>query len=179
MRSEATLRRIHAEEWQAYREIRLEALRTDPLAFGSTFEREAAFPSETWQERVRNGALADRRATFVAEGGPGRFAGIATVIPKDEGFEVVAMWVRPRLRGRGLGGRLLDAAIAWVESSFPTARIVLGVNPSQDAAVRLYQSRGFSFTGVDEPSFYHPGTVVRQMARTARPPPSGSARIRA
>ncbi len=170
MRSDLRIRRIRAEEWQAYREIRLDALRTDPLAFGSTLERETAFPPETWQERVRSGALADRRATFVAESGMARLVGIATVIPKADAFEVVAMWVHPDTRGRGLGGALLDAALAWVESSSPTARIVLGVNPSQEAAVRLYQSRGFSFTGAEEPSVLHPGTTVREMARPARTP---------
>ncbi len=177
MSPEIALRRIRAEEWEAYRGVRLEALRTDPLAFGSTLEREAALPPETWQERVRNGALADRRATFVAEDGSGRFVGIATVIDRADRFEVVGMWVHPNARGQGLGGRLLDATLAWVESSFPSAQVVLGVNPAQEAVVRLYRSRGFSFTGVDDPSVYHPGTVVRQMVRgTSGEPPDASRR---
>ena len=37
---------------QLYRSIRLRALEADPDAFGSNLEREAAFDTSMWQQRV-------------------------------------------------------------------------------------------------------------------------------
>ncbi len=46
------VRRIGADEWSAFREVRLAALAESPAAFGSTLEREIAFDDDVWQERV-------------------------------------------------------------------------------------------------------------------------------
>ncbi|KAK8090086.1 hypothetical protein PG997_005047 [Apiospora hydei] len=45
-----------------YKPFRLAALKQDPEAFGSTYAREAAFPDETWLQRLSN----PRIKTFVA-----------------------------------------------------------------------------------------------------------------
>ncbi|KAI0717563.1 hypothetical protein C8T65DRAFT_640982 [Cerioporus squamosus] len=45
-----------------YRELRLAALRTDPSAYSSTYEREAAFDEEAWRARVAGSGM----VTFVA-----------------------------------------------------------------------------------------------------------------
>jgi ribosomal protein S18 acetylase RimI-like enzyme len=46
-----------------------------------------------------------------------------------------------------MAARLLDTAIAWVGEVAPRAPIRLDVTPKQEAAVRLYRSRGFEITG--------------------------------
>ena len=46
------IRRLNSSEGVAYREIRLEALRGSPEAFGSTHEAESARPLEHFSERV-------------------------------------------------------------------------------------------------------------------------------
>lgn len=48
------IRRLAPSESAAYREIRLEALRCRPEAFGSTFDVESARPFEQFTERVMN-----------------------------------------------------------------------------------------------------------------------------
>lgn len=46
--------KLDPKDWEKYKKIRLEALQENPEAFGSSYEKEIAFPDETWQERCGN-----------------------------------------------------------------------------------------------------------------------------
>lgn len=61
-----TVRRFRADEWRAYRALRLRALADSPDAFGSTLEREAAFPDGDWRTRLADGASAPDALPLVA-----------------------------------------------------------------------------------------------------------------
>ena len=45
----ATVRRVTPEDAAALRELRLRALKTDPVAVASSYEDEAGWPDERWQ----------------------------------------------------------------------------------------------------------------------------------
>lgn len=57
------------------------------------------------------------------------------------------MIVRPEKRGKGLGGKLLQAAIDQAIRE-GCLRITLLTDRSNDAAIRFYQSRGFGMSGM-------------------------------
>src|SRR5262245_31242987 len=69
------IRRIRADEGLALRTLRLAALADSPMAYGSTFAREDAYPDAVWHERRgrRGGQQCrdDRRRTRGALGGHG------------------------------------------------------------------------------------------------------------
>ena len=67
------VRRILASDWDRFRTVRLRALGSDPRAFGSTLERELAYPPNRWQEWATAAAEGFDSATFLAEA-PGRAA---------------------------------------------------------------------------------------------------------
>ena len=46
------LKRINPQMAALYRQVRLAALKSDPLSFGSTYEREAHFPEDEWVRRA-------------------------------------------------------------------------------------------------------------------------------
>jgi hypothetical protein len=48
----ALVRATTTTDWQALREIRLQALRDAPDAFASTYAREAAFGEDEWHRRA-------------------------------------------------------------------------------------------------------------------------------
>lgn len=163
------MRRILREEWATLRGLRLEALRSDPLAFGGTLEQEAAFPEERWRSRAEIGAESPGQATLVAVlPGEDRWLGMAIVVEEPHGRSLYGMWVRPDARQHGVGGLLLDRAIAWSGGGRPESEVRLEVNPQQTAAVRLYRSRGFEFTDRSRPLEHTAGAVVREMVRPAR-----------
>jgi RimJ/RimL family protein N-acetyltransferase len=67
----------------------------------------------------------------------------------DLGMFVDASW-----RGKGVGSRLLETAVAWARSTGAN-KIVLGVFPDNDAAIALYTKAGFVREG------YHPRHLRR------------------
>jgi GNAT superfamily N-acetyltransferase len=164
----AVIRRLRPDEWSAFRDLRLAALRSDPLAFGSTYEREAGYPEDRWKGWTAGGALGAREATFFAESASSEIVGMAGVFPEAEQFHVWGMWVRPESRGQGLGRRLMSAIVRWVESGFPDADLLLQVNPEQAPALNLYRASGFGYTGDESPLGHHPPAVVREMIRPGR-----------
>ena len=57
--------------------------------------------------------------------------------------ELVSMYVRSALRGHGIGGSLLDGFASWARQR-GAARLHVTAYAANEAAVRLYRSRGFS-----------------------------------
>jgi ribosomal protein S18 acetylase RimI-like enzyme len=166
------VRRLRADEWDAYRDLRLKALASDPLAFGSTLAREQEFPESVWRDRARGGADGEERSTWVAVSTEGALVGLVGALEEDGRFVIVSMWLEPAHRGQGVGGRMLDAVLTWIRASHPDSPVELEVNPRLEAAVRLYESRGFRFTGTSEPLGHTPGEITRWMVRSpaeARP----------
>ncbi|HET6296925.1 MAG TPA: GNAT family N-acetyltransferase [Kribbella sp.] len=57
--------------------------------------------------------------------------------------ELVSMYVAAPLRGAGVGGRLVDGFVTWARDRGAT-RLQVDAYASNEAALGLYQSRGFS-----------------------------------
>lgn len=158
------IRRIRVEDAQAARDLRLRALKNDPLAFGSNFARESQFPEEIWLERATQGASSDSMATFLACEGD-NLVGIV-VVRRDfaDRFGVYSVWVAPEARQQHVGLSLLTALEAWARDH--GARILhLLVMESALAAQRLYQRAGFVFDGRIEAS-PHPDVVEHGMIKS-------------
>jgi len=162
-RGGALVRRVREDEWEAARDLRLLALKTDPMAFGSTLERETAFPEELWRTRTGDGASSVSSSTWVAEDPEHRLVGMGSIVEIEGTLHVFAMWVDPEFRGRGVGGEILDAGLEWARANHPRRRLILEVNPTQSPAMALYQSRGFRFTGISRPIGHSPGVDVKEM----------------
>jgi ribosomal protein S18 acetylase RimI-like enzyme len=170
MMKQFVVRRVRSTDVAAFRDLRLRSLATDPMAFGSTLARETAYDDEQWADRVRSSIDSSDEGVWVAEEEAGRLVGMIGAFTKDGVRHVYGMWVEPARRGSGVGGQLLDTLIAWVGSTGGPRTILLSVNPSQEAAVRLYRRRGFRPTGVVEPLGHTPGAVVHGMRRDGPSP---------
>ncbi|WP_133983989.1 GNAT family N-acetyltransferase [Kribbella voronezhensis] len=57
--------------------------------------------------------------------------------------ELVSMYVRPELRGQGVGGQLVDSFAEWARSR-GAASLQVTAYAANAAALALYQSRGFA-----------------------------------
>jgi GNAT superfamily N-acetyltransferase len=108
---------IRAEDAAAYRELRLEALRTHPEAFGADYEESQARPIERWQQQVRDDAGSDMSIIYVAEAG-GALVGMIGIY-RDSGAKmwhratIWGVYLRPAWRGAGVIDALIAACIGW------------------------------------------------------------------
>jgi GNAT superfamily N-acetyltransferase len=155
------VRETVAADWQALRDIRLEALRDAPAAFGSTYEREARRGEAHWHKRIARGG------TFLAflpdASGP---AGLIGGYPEDPvTVELVSMYVRPSARGRGVGEALVAAVIDWAAERQATT-VHLWVTETNAPARALYERCGFTLTGEDQPLPSDPSLGEVAMSRT-------------
>lgn len=130
------------DRWREYKVLRLTALRTDPIAFGSTFEETLAYPDELWQER-----LLGQTSTILFAEREGRLVGTAAVLLGIEedaaAAQIVGVFVEPEHRGQGIARRLLEELLARLADRPEFARILLHVTETQAAATALYRSLEF------------------------------------
>jgi GNAT superfamily N-acetyltransferase len=140
------VRETAAADWQALRDIRLEALRNAPEAFGSTYEREVHRPEARWHEWIARGGMF---LAFVPEiSAP---AGLAGGYQEDpDAVELVSMYVRSQARGRGVGEALVAAVARWAEAKGAKS-LHLWVTEINAPARLLYQRCGFSPTAEHQP----------------------------
>lgn len=89
---------------------------------------------------------------WVAESETGVLGFLFARIVADE-MEILNLAVEPTDRERGIGGGLLDAALAHGRQAGAT-RVFLEVRESNVAARRFYERRGFVVTG-RRPRYYH------------------------
>ncbi|KAL7939604.1 acyl-CoA N-acyltransferase [Trichoderma chlorosporum] len=143
------LRTLSADDWEAWRAVRLAALANSPSAFGSSFIDWSNSPEARWRSRLSIKGAIDLVAYEVNEGDGERAVGMATGVPTGDGMaEIISMWVDPGFRGRGLASSLIRKIASWaVESGFNELR--LAVRPDNVAAQSVYQSN--SFVVSDEP----------------------------
>jgi GNAT superfamily N-acetyltransferase len=150
------IRRFRTDEWQKFREIRLEALKDTPIGFGEWYADALEKPDEVWQERTQRSAEAPDSALFAAFRN-GKPVGTAGAFPRADsplGREMViyGVYVSPAHRGPKLGVAtlLFDAVIRWVREVGADA-ITLSVHERNERAHAFYRRYGFVDTGETMP----------------------------
>jgi [ribosomal protein S18]-alanine N-acetyltransferase len=143
VRAAAEIRLIRPEEHRELRQIRLKALAyTSQLA--AHLATEEAAPPEFWIKRAAEGSAADKLATFVAVR-DGILIGIADgyMSEQESRADIGGMWVARDARRSGVGSALVTALCAWAQTK-GARTIRLHVRKANEAAVRLYEERGFA-----------------------------------
>jgi RimJ/RimL family protein N-acetyltransferase len=165
-RGPVTIRPTREADAAAYRELRLEALRTHPEAFGADHAESLARPIERWQQNVRDGAGSDLGVTYVAEAG-GALAGM-TGIYRDSGIKmrhratIWGVYVRPEWRGAGIADVLIEACVGWARD-LGLRLVTLSVVTTNAAAIRCYVRCGFSVYGMEPEVIYHDGVYYDEL----------------
>jgi GNAT superfamily N-acetyltransferase len=154
-----SIRRLREDDSMLYREIRLEALRLHPEAFGASFEQEASRPLAFFAERLTGNAIFGGFADTVLVGTAGLM--IQSGAKRVHKGMLWGMYVRAGARGSGLSGRLVDAVID--EALTCVELIQLSVVADNLVAQRLYASRGFAAYGIEEHSLKVEGRYLDEV----------------
>lgn len=138
------VRRVRSSEVELFRRVRLAALEDSPDAFGETL---AAAQQSDWDERTVTGASLADRAAFMALSGA-RAIGMVFVNcgAEAEPAFLGGMWIEPAFRRRGVGQRLVQAALDFLKRA-GQRRVSLWVTSGHASVFAFYSSLGFRQTG--------------------------------
>ncbi|MFC4778948.1 GNAT family N-acetyltransferase [Paenibacillus sp. GCM10023252] len=153
------IRILQESDAASYQQLRLSALQNSPEAFGSTYEREAAFCMETVAERVKPtpakfvlGAFDDKMTllgivSFVRE------TGMKTAHKAN----IYGMYVAEEAQGKGIGRLLMMKLIELAQEYSGVEQLNLTVVSDNEPAKRLYGSLGFEVYGVERHALKYDG----------------------
>jgi ribosomal protein S18 acetylase RimI-like enzyme len=146
--------KLSVDEWQAYRQLRLEALQDSPQAYGSTYQEQANRPDSFWQNRLIQAEIGDTDWLLFARyrqqlvGMIGAYRD-KTSDPEDGTLAatIVSVYVSPAWRGRGISQLLMDEMLDTLKQK-GIQRAHLAVCKDQKAALKLYENSGFILVGI-------------------------------
>jgi len=157
------LHEVHPDDWESYRDLRLEGLRDAPDAFWFTYADEAAYEEADWRQRIEGAWLVQARDKEGVLGSAGlgshwepERATVATLF---------GMYVARRARGRGVGEALVSAVLEEARRRGKSV-VVLEVTSGNTAARALYERCGFVATGALHPHPRKPELNEIEMVRT-------------
>jgi len=161
------IRRLAPTDAALYRDIRLEALRCNPEAFGSTFDAENAQPLTLFADRIGGsnvfGAFHDSKLVGIA--------GLLIGKGQKEAHKgrLVGMYVRPSARKVGVGRRLVETIIEFARQRVEL--IQLAVVSDNEPARRVYERLGFVEYGLEKKALKQDGRYYDEvlMAKDLKP----------
>lgn len=138
------VRRLTAEDAEAYRALRLEGLSRHPEAFSAAYADDERRTLSAWRERLTGSAIfgAFRAESLVGTAGLYRDGAEKT----RHKAVLVGVYVRDEARGGGLGRALVEAVIA--EARGKAEQLLATVGADNEGARRLYEDLGFKTWGL-------------------------------
>ena len=135
--------RLPESRWEDHRNLRLQALQNDSIAFGSSYDEEIEYDTSVWKDRMKTALFA-----VVND----RLVGMISVVRRNRlktghTADIFGMYVSREYRQMGIGDALLMSAISVASENKDVTKIVLSVNPKQEAALSLYRKHGFQVAG--------------------------------
>lgn len=133
----ARITRLTESDWERFAELRLRALADTFGTADQQYVVEARNSPADWRRRLRD------HAQFVAILAGEAVGMVAVYQESAETAYVYSLWLDPGARGRGLGRRLVAAALDWAfRRGVRTA--TLRVAPDNAAARAVYERLGFT-----------------------------------
>ena len=157
--SRFTIRRLGAADLDAFRLIRLEGLRNDPDAFGSTFEKESSETEQYFVDRLTRSAVL---GGFVGN----RLVGVAGFYSFEDTKSahkgvLWGMYVTPEVRGSELATALVETLLEHAGKE--VEQVQLTVTASNPRARRFYQRMGFVEYGLEAKSLKYKGVYFDEV----------------
>jgi RimJ/RimL family protein N-acetyltransferase len=156
------LRRLVSKDLMAYMKSRLFALKESPSAFLVTWEEEAQRGTAHFEATLSHEG-ADRAifAAIVDDEVVGTVGVFQENRVKTRHKAVIwGMYVSPKYRRQGLGGKLVDMAVSFARDEIKAGAVFLSVETANESAKKLYRSKGFQHWGTEPRAFMVEGKYL-------------------
>lgn len=167
--SQLPIRRLGPSDAQAFRRLRLEALRESPTAFGSSYGEEARRPLSSFRKRL------ERRPGQWVFGRVDRrtLVGVIRLTREENKTErhkasIHGLYVASTQRRRGIARQLLEKAIETAAKLKGIRQIRLAVVTSNGAAIALYRRAGFEAYGKEDEALLISGQFYTELLMVKR-----------
>jgi L-amino acid N-acyltransferase YncA len=141
---------LPVDRWQELKELRIEAVKSDSVAFSTELDEALAKPDSDWKETLEGSLNGDQFVVFAELNG--KLVGmIRAYLYKKERFKhnasLQAFYVSTDVRGTGIGAKLMDKAIELIKSKGYIKYIITEVFSSQIASIKVHEKLGFEIVG--------------------------------
>ena len=139
------IKQLGADDWQIWKNFRLEALKNSPESFGSSYEEELNWINSDFQNSFTKsdifGVFVDNSLISCAG-----FYSLNSAKTKHRGV-IWGMYTRPECRGQGIASTLIQTIINHAKSR--VTQLHLTCVTSNLGAVAFYQKQGFKIYGTE------------------------------
>jgi ribosomal protein S18 acetylase RimI-like enzyme len=135
--------RIDENRWVEARDLRLEALQKEPLAFGGSYEEEILLSENEWKKRLLNTFFIQLDTLLIGQ----IVVTFSNRIKTKHIAYLYGVYLKEQYRGQGLGKMMMNEAMRVILDNSNISKIELEVNSINRVAVKLYESFGFKVIG--------------------------------
>ncbi len=153
-----SVRQTTEEDWCELKALRLESLTESPESFGLTLSAASVYTEAQWKDRAGNRTPPTYFIAHDADVPIGLVGGVMI----NSAFNLIAMWVAPSHRSRGIGRALVRKLLSFAKSR-GESEVSLMVSPLNATAYSLYKRMGFVSTEYFEPLESDPNINLQRM----------------
>lgn len=149
--------------WQEYKEIRVEAIKTNPEAFANILQDVLSDPDKKWQGFLELSKKLDGELMLFALDDSDQVIGMLGAYwvqkPKLKHIgNVFGVFVKPEFRGKGIGTNMLMELIKELRKVPQLKKLKLEVVADEIPAIKLYKKVGFKEIGISKEDLFQPET---------------------
>ena len=145
-----SIRQLTENDWREFAQVRLKALQTDPLVFGSNYEKESQMTEAEWRSRLR----AKDNAIFLLFENETAIGMTGVSIDRNDPTKRTALlwgsWLAPEFRGKGLSDLMYQTRIKWAKEQPTVEKIIVSHRASNLSSKYANQKHGFVSTHKNE-----------------------------
>ncbi|MGE3920449.1 MAG: N-acetyltransferase family protein [Gammaproteobacteria bacterium] len=139
------IRHLEENDWETFKEIRLLALQLSPEEFASSYEEEENFHQVDWKQALKQSEIYGAFVNTRIVGITGFF--VYNYKKMEHKGMFFGMFVKPDMRGKGIGNQLMSAIIRQASKSLSQLHCMVVASNKQ--ALALYKKFGFEKYGTE------------------------------